>query len=765
MDIELNPKLRIKSKTLTTAILIILMLSGTAMTSALQPGSVYGQGQATLRVVKQVICELPSICEIAPSDFRITVTGNNPNPASFDGSAAGTTVNLGLGTFSVTETRPAPPAGLLVHTSSIGCTGSFIFPGQTRECRIINAYLQPGGDTDGDRLLNSWEINGIPMLEGGTYVLPRANPLHKNLYVEVDHMVNHRPMDGTLENVVGSFVGAPVTNPDGIIGIDLFTLVDDQIPHADTTTIANLQSNIKPMWFGTAAERANPDRIDLLAAKGQAFHYTVYAHDQPAPNVGSSGVAQTPGMNALVTLGNGWAQNIEGTHSIGSADQQEGTFMHEFGHNLGLQHGGNDGTNCKPNYFSVQSYLFQMSNYVSNRPLDYSRSNVAALNEVSLDERNGLGQSNPANLPSERGPGNSFTVPTKPNQGPTLVNAGTAQVDWNYNGMIDTAPVNVNINKFSSDPNAGCNGAGTQLNGHDDWSNLVYLPSSTASVLLQDITIEEVRESRLVLLDGINNAIGRLGGNIDLSHIAILLQTDQLEAAIAELIELKAQVISTFGETAANREVVPQIDNLIGALEKQMNPSTPPPSPPSPPPASACVGTGSGNRVITGTPNPDTLIGTSINNLITGLGGDDRINGCDGNDSINGNADNDGIAGGTGHDQLNGNEGDNLIQEDSGNDLLSGGSGINTLTGGPGRDSFICSPDGETTVTDFVAGIDTMSGPCILAQATLSTSEMTASTSTSDTENSSSDQEESDVLADIEEDRTYKALGKRAESN
>ncbi len=53
---------------------------------------------------------------IAPSDFRITVTGNNPVPASFDGSAAGTTVNLGLGAFSVTETRPAPPAGLLVHT-------------------------------------------------------------------------------------------------------------------------------------------------------------------------------------------------------------------------------------------------------------------------------------------------------------------------------------------------------------------------------------------------------------------------------------------------------------------------------------------------------------------------------------------------------------------------------------------------------------------------------------------------------------------------
>jgi len=227
----------------------------------------------------------------------------------------------------------------------------------------------------------------------------------------------------------------------------------------------------------------------------------------------------------------------------------------------------------------------------------------------------------------------------------------------------------------------------------------------------QDITIEEVRESRLVLLDGINNAIGRLGGSIDLSDIAELLQTDELEAAIAELAELREQVIAQFGEEAANREVVPQIDNLIGALEKQL----PSDSPPTPPPASDCVGTGSGNSVITGTADPDTLIGTNGVNSISGLGGNDRINGCAGSDRIDGNADNDGIAGGPGNDVLNGNAGNDLIQGDEGNDQLSGGAGINTLTGGPGRDSFICSPNSETTITDFEAGVDRITGPCILA--------------------------------------------------
>ena len=32
--------------------------------------------------------------------------------------------------------------------------------------------------------------------------------------------------------------------------------------------------------------------------------------------------------------------------------------MHELGHTLGLQHGGADDVNLKPNYLSVMSYAF-----------------------------------------------------------------------------------------------------------------------------------------------------------------------------------------------------------------------------------------------------------------------------------------------------------------------------------------------------------------------------------------------------------------------
>jgi hypothetical protein len=103
-------------------------------------------------------------------------------------------------------------------------------------------------------------------------------------------------------------------------------------------------------------------------------------------------------------------------------------------------------------------------------------------------------------------------------------------------------------------------------------------------IVQKERTINDVRQSRLVLLEGISNAIERLkseqtskpiqGPAVDITHIAQLLKTDQLGTAIVELNKLKEEVIKAFGQEAANKQVVPQIENLIAALEKQ-EPSPP----------------------------------------------------------------------------------------------------------------------------------------------------------------------------------------------
>lgn len=75
-----------------------------------------GEEKAKLTVIKEVKCEsdfgTPSdeaVCQFAQataafpdsSDFPITVTGNNPNPSQFPGSATGITVTIGAGDYTV----------------------------------------------------------------------------------------------------------------------------------------------------------------------------------------------------------------------------------------------------------------------------------------------------------------------------------------------------------------------------------------------------------------------------------------------------------------------------------------------------------------------------------------------------------------------------------------------------------------------------------------------------------------------------------------
>ena len=67
--------------------------------------------------------------------------------------------------------------------------------------------------------------------------------------------------------------------------------------------------------------------------------------------------------------------------------------MHEFGHNLGLRHGGGDGVNYKPNYLSIMNYAFQFVGLRSRTEpprFDYSRFAIA-LDERALNENAGFG--------------------------------------------------------------------------------------------------------------------------------------------------------------------------------------------------------------------------------------------------------------------------------------------------------------------------------------------------------------------------------------
>jgi len=131
------------------------------------------------------------------------------------------------------------------------------------------------------------------------------------------------------------------------------------------------------------------------------------------------------------------------------------------------------------------------------------------------------------------------------------------------------------------------------------------------------------------------------------------------------------------------------------------DPIGPPVIPPAPPePAGHCSNT------IVGSSLGDVLTGTRGSDSINGLAGRDQVLGYAGGDCLFGSAGNDFIAGGHGADRELGGKGRDVIRGgteadtlfggpdsdqlhgDSGNDDLNGGSGDDAIFGGPGRDEI-----------------------------------------------------------------------------
>lgn len=387
-------------------------------------------------------------------------------------------------------------------------------------------------DTDEDSLLDHWETSGIDFDNNGTIDLAldqapfNAKPNHKDLFVEIDYMENanhtHRPDrkpnksnlsagNTVLAAVTTAFANAPLPNPDATPGVTLHPIVDEQLTENAAITFTTRQAgagndfydiklgaNTTPVagslcgtgandgHWGTSTERASANCLNILGARRLTFRYSVFAHRQTGSN--SSGIAELPGNDFMVSLpvrdpapiadyekaANNLATTYVTSFDFEWASIQAGTFMHEFGHTLGLGHGGADlSINCKPNHLSIMSYSrqFDIGGIAAanlpgvtpgtprtrlNRKLEYSSAPLSVLMENSLSESTGVG-----GPPTERtlfGSGGSARV------GP----AG-GSIDWDVNGSINTSgTVSVDINDI---PGA-CPGATANqtLNGSNDWA-------------------------------------------------------------------------------------------------------------------------------------------------------------------------------------------------------------------------------------------------------------------------------------------------------
>jgi len=99
----------------------------------------------------------------------------------------------------------------------------------------------------------------------------------------------------------------------------------------------------------------------LEVNKRQSFYYCVFANytlNTDGSRSGSSGLGELAGNDFMVLMGDSDYQTDTTSHTNWLICGQAITLMHEFGHNLGLKHGGDEDTNYKPNYRSIMNYMF-----------------------------------------------------------------------------------------------------------------------------------------------------------------------------------------------------------------------------------------------------------------------------------------------------------------------------------------------------------------------------------------------------------------------
>jgi len=363
------------------------------------------------------------------------------------------------------------------------------------------------GDADGDAICDAWEDQSahtgliVNFPDNARYVYEcgagTADPIcpsknHKDIFVEIDWQGGHKPGSGVVNLLRNTFAAIEnrhfaIPNPDGTDGINLHIQVDEKIlQHYDAQgdpklllwEAANLPESmwgfpqVKKEHFGTGTERTplsdwtdDPTGPQNWRAKQQVFHYALFVHGlvgaQEIEN--RTGMGEFGGNDFVVSLG-----NFAG--GTGSQQEKAGTFMHELGHNLGLEHGGNVTINCKPNYFSVMSHSRQLPILYPGRLLDYSTTiqgerpggNIGYLDETALEEKKGVAESDPEDQKHIYGPGDH------------LKRDADRRVDWNRDGIY-TGFASEDINNFAdcAISYAGANDSEI-LHGYDDWDKINF---------------------------------------------------------------------------------------------------------------------------------------------------------------------------------------------------------------------------------------------------------------------------------------------------
>ena len=228
-------------------------------------------------------------------------------------------------------------------------------------------------DADSDGIPDCTETAGATYAGMDIYAMG-ARTGQKDLFIEIDYMdpagrpgedvQGMVPQREALEKVRDAFLAQGIH-----VHFDAGDIID-QSPGIDPADFDLGGGEVVP--FAEEVDFFDNDVASILDYKAQylgierrsLFYYMLLAYSRSgyvAGSFGSSGASEVLGNDILVSIGHWGHSRVDTLETNKVINNQAGTIMHEFGHSLGLNHGGDDDVNDKPNYISVMNYLYQIA--------------------------------------------------------------------------------------------------------------------------------------------------------------------------------------------------------------------------------------------------------------------------------------------------------------------------------------------------------------------------------------------------------------------